>query len=164
MEEFTNVIKEISLSLQRKDADAVWCFEQGILKEKMRYELEGICFIQARYQNKQICYCFSRDSNQIELKEQHTIWGKKQSTEEDSLMLDIARDWILKKIKVIMEMVTFSHCKGESEALMEWSFLPDKKTCRAIAMLLPKMLQDEGFSFRLRAECIDNGDGIVLSW
>ena len=79
-------------------------------------------------------------------------------------MLEIARDWILKKLKVIIEMVTFSYLQGESDALMEWRDLPDKKICRAIASLLPKMLQDEGFSFNLIAECIENGDGIVISW
>ena len=163
MDGFQNVITEISSKIQRKDPDAIWYFEKGTLKEMERYETEGECFIVSKVSDKWIRSRVYEESGSIYLTEQN-IWGKKQNTEEESLMLEIAKDWILKKLKVIMEMVTFLNLKGESDALLEWSFLPNKKVCRSIAILLPKMLLSEGLGFWLKAECIDNGDGIVLSW
>lgn len=163
MDGFQNIITEISRILQRKDPDIIWCFEKGTLREKERYEIEGEAYILSKEKGNWKRLCVYEEDGCIHLSKEIT-WGKQTNNEEEGLVLEIARDWILKKLKVIIEMVTCSYLQGESDALMEWRDLPDKKICRAVASLLPKMLQDEGFSFNLRAECIENGDGIVLSW
>ena len=164
MDGFKEVIKEISLMLQKTDPDIIWYFESGLLKERMRFELEGQCFLYVQSQNKKIRCCCEKEDCTIKITEQHAVWGKKHNTKEEELELDIARDFILKKVKVIMEMIAFFHSKGQNEVLLEWSFLPTKTICPKVASLLPVLLYKEGLEFKVNAECIENGDGILLSW
>lgn len=165
MDEFQRLITNISLMLQKKDPDLIWYFEKGRDKEKERYELEGVMHIHAKEGNLWQIYCCSMEEDTIKL--ERLIGGKQQNNKGDSLSVlesDIAKDWILKKIQVIMDMVAFSISNGRNETLMEWDILPDKKICKKVAMILPRMLKEEGFIPKVFAECIDNGDGIIVSW